>query len=175
MFTVRSPENFDVHLTMIDVLSLSPPRGIAMPDALHNVLAQVAWPLTVERAAALACYLQALCGMLLQREDEPPTEDDYLIYNYNRFQACRFGLDGMFVHPKTNENISLREDILATMRRLAPMAAYLDRQAAFDELYGVAAGGGNHASYLRQQFAEEGGTAGMADASLRCFRQGAMQ
>ncbi len=26
--------------------------------------------------------------------DIAPVEDDYLVYNYNRFQACRFGLDG---------------------------------------------------------------------------------
>ena len=58
-------------------------------------------PLTVERAAALAGYLQALCRYLLDRAEPPPAEDDYLVYNYNRFQACRFGLDGVVVHPKT--------------------------------------------------------------------------
>src|SRR5437764_5848146 len=58
-------------------------------------------PLTVERAAALAAYLQALCRHLLLREDPPPLEDDYLVYNYNRFQASRFGLDGVITHPKT--------------------------------------------------------------------------
>ena len=57
-------------------------------------------PLTVERAAALACYLQALCRHLLERGEPPPAEDDYLVYNYNRFQACRFGLDGTIVHPQ---------------------------------------------------------------------------
>jgi carboxylate-amine ligase len=49
-------------------------------------------PLTVERAAALAAYLQTLCRHLLERKDEAPAEDDYLVYNYNRFQACRFGV-----------------------------------------------------------------------------------
>jgi carboxylate-amine ligase len=33
-------------------------------------------PLTVERAAALAVYLQALCHRLLRREDPAPSEDD---------------------------------------------------------------------------------------------------
>jgi hypothetical protein len=60
-------------------------------------------PLTVDRAAALAAYLQALCRMLLQRDEAPPVEDDYLVYNYNRFQACRFGLDGVLVHPKSHD------------------------------------------------------------------------
>ena len=44
-------------------------------------------PLTVERAAALAAYIQALCRLLLERNEPPPLEDDYLVYNYNRFQA----------------------------------------------------------------------------------------
>ena len=33
---------------------------------------------------------------------EPPfrsAEDDYLAYTYNRFQACRFGLDAVYVDP----------------------------------------------------------------------------
>src|SRR5689334_2439732 len=68
-------------------------------------------PLTVERAAALAAYLQALCSHLLRREDPAPLEDDYLVYSYNRFQAARFGLDGVITHPKTYEQIPLREDI----------------------------------------------------------------
>jgi carboxylate-amine ligase len=136
-------------------------------------------PLTVERAAALACYLQALCRMLLERHElegdanpEAPAEDDYLVYNYNRFQACRFGLDGVMVHPRTNESLSLREDILATLRHLAPHAAVLGSEAALDELSGVAAADGNHAGFLRRQYGEEGGVAGMVDAAVQAFRTG---
>ncbi len=128
-------------------------------------------PLTVERAASLACYLQALCRMLLAREDAPPAEDDYLVYHYNRFQACRFGLDGAIVHPRTNHNLSLREDILATLRRLEPHAAALGSQAAIEDLYRVAAVEGNHASLLRRQYADEGGVQGVVDAALRQFRE----
>jgi carboxylate-amine ligase len=129
-------------------------------------------PLTVERAAALAAYLQALCRMLLERNETPPTEDDYLVYNYNRFQACRFGLDGVLVHPKSNESLALREDILATLHRLEPHAAALNSQAALDELHREIAFEGNHAHLLRRQFAEEGGVQGMVDAAVRIFRQG---
>jgi carboxylate-amine ligase len=53
-------------------------------------------PLTVERAAALAAYVQALARwLLIERPVRAVDEDDYLVYTYNRFQACRFGLDGM--------------------------------------------------------------------------------
>ena len=128
-------------------------------------------PLTVERAAALACYLQALCRMLLAREEAPPAEDDYLVYNYNRFQACRFGLDGTIVHPRSNDNLSLRGDILATLRRLEPHAAALGGQAALGHLYCVASAEGNHASYLRRQYTDEGGVQGVVDAAVRQFRE----
>lgn len=129
-------------------------------------------PLTVERAAALAAYLQALCRMLLQRAEAPPVEDDYLVYNYNRFQACRFGLDGMLVHPKSNQSVLLRDDILATLERLAPHAAALGSRSALAELHREATSEGNHASFLRQQFTEAGSVQGMVDAAVTLFRKG---
>jgi len=91
-------------------------------------------PLTVERAAALAGYLQALCRHLLDRKEEAPVEDDYLVYNYNRFQACRFGLDGSITHPKTYENVPMREDILSTLEKMLPHDEALGRVDALKQL-----------------------------------------
>lgn len=126
-------------------------------------------PLTMERAAALAGYLQALCRYLLTRTEPPPTEDDYLVYNYNRFQACRFGLDGTLVHPKSHETLSLREDILTTLRHIEPHAEALGSLAALEHLYTVIHEGSD-ASYLRKQYVERGGTEGMVDSAIRKFR-----
>jgi carboxylate-amine ligase len=131
-------------------------------------------PLAVERAAALACYLQALCAMLLERNEAAPQEDDYLVYNYNRFQACRFGLDGVMVHPRSHESLSLREDILSTLRKVQPQAERLGGLAALDELYGVATHSDNDAAFLRHRYAESGGVPGMVDAAVRRFRRGCM-
>jgi carboxylate-amine ligase len=128
-------------------------------------------PLAVDRAAALACYLQALCRHLLERAEPPPCEDDYLVYNYNRFQACRFGLDGTIVHPQTHESLSLREDILTTLRRLEPHARALGSQAALDHLYG-ATHTGSDAQFLRDAYAHGGSTEAVVDAALRRFRPG---
>ena len=128
-------------------------------------------PLTVERAAALASYLQVLCRYLLDRTEPTPTEDDYLVYNYNRFQACRFGLDGSLVHPKTHETISLREDILTTLRKMEPYAEMMAGQPALEHLYRTAHEGSD-ASYLRQQYVERGSTESMVDAAIHRFRDG---
>ena len=127
-------------------------------------------PLTVERAAALACYLQALCRYLLEGNEPPPLEDDYLVYNYNRFQACRFGLDGTLVHPQSHETISLREDILTTLRRLEPHAKALGSEAALDHLYRETHTGSD-AQTLRNAYAQAGSTEGIVDAALRRFRE----
>ncbi|HZV63775.1 MAG TPA: YbdK family carboxylate-amine ligase [Telluria sp.] len=126
-------------------------------------------PLTVERAAALAGYLQALCRHLLERNEEPPAEDDYLVYNYNRFQACRFGLDGAVTHPKTYETISLREDILATLRKMEPHGEALGSLGALRHL-SAAAQDASDASYLRRQYEEQGSAEGMVNAAIRRFR-----
>lgn len=126
-------------------------------------------PLSVERAAGLACYLQALCMYLLERREPPPVEDDYLVYNYNRFQACRFGLEGSIVHPKTYETLSLREDILTTLRKMHPCAERLESALALEYLEQVTHAGSD-AHYLRTQYSERGSAEGMVDAALSQFR-----
>ena len=126
-------------------------------------------PLTVERAAALAAYLQALCRHLLERKDEAPVEDDYLVYNYNRFQACRFGLDGSITHPKTYESIVIRDDILATLERMLPHAEALGSVEALQHL-AAAARSGSDAAILRRHAEREGSVEGMVNAAIGHFR-----
>jgi carboxylate-amine ligase len=129
-------------------------------------------PLTVERAAALAAYLQALCRHLLARDEPPPAEDDYLVYTYNRFQASRFGLDGHLVNPKTLETMGIREDILATLRLLQPHASALQSLPAMDEIERAAGRDGNHARHLRRCYAESGSVQGVVHASVLALRNG---
>jgi carboxylate-amine ligase len=119
-------------------------------------------PLTVERAAALAAYLQALCSYLLERREEAPSEDDYLVYNYNRFQACRFGLEGAVTHPKTY-------DILATLAKMEPYAEGLGSIDGLRHL-AAAASNGSDAALLRQQYERQGSVEGMVHAAINWFR-----
>lgn len=73
-------------------------------------------PLTIERAAAIAAYLQCVARWLLTEKPFQPEDDDYLAYSYNRFQACRFGLDGEVVDPRTAEHKPLRQLIAQTLQ-----------------------------------------------------------
>ena len=129
-------------------------------------------PLTVERAAALACYLQATCRRLLERVEPAPLEDDYLVYTFNRFQACRFGLDGTMVDPQTRESHTIREDILATLRKVEPHGAVLQSLPALEEIERCAARDGNHATHLRKVFAETRSVQSMVQESTRALRSG---
>jgi carboxylate-amine ligase len=131
-------------------------------------------PLTVERAASLAAYLQAICRHLLARRDadsreDAPLEDDYLVYNYNRFQAARFGLDGVITHPKTYEQILLRDDIFATIDLMEPHAQALGSVEALVQLAAAAAEGSDSA-FLRAQYERQGSCEGMVNAAIQRFR-----
>jgi carboxylate-amine ligase len=131
-------------------------------------------PLTVERAAALAAYLQAICRHLLLRRDahpseDAPLEDDYLVYNYNRFQASRFGLDGVITHPQTYASIPLRDDIIATLGLMEPHAEALGSREALLHL-AAAAAGGSDAHYLRTEYERQGSCEGMVNAAIQRFR-----
>lgn len=126
-------------------------------------------PLNIQKAAALAAYLQALCKFLLEQNEPPPIEDDYLVYNYNRFQACRFGLEGALIHPKTHETIPIREDILSTMRKIESPAVELGGLSALDYLSTVVHRGSD-AHYLRQQYDYRGSVEGVVYAALESFR-----
>ncbi len=107
-------------------------------------------PLTVAKAAALACYLQCICRYLREERPFEPAEDDYLVYTFNRFQACRFGLDGEIVDPKTKQRVKIRDDIVRTLARVDEHALDLQALEASntirDSLFD-----GNDASWLRAQ------------------------
>ena len=112
-------------------------------------------PLTVERAAALAGLVQALGSWFLEEAPFVPEEDDYMVYTYNRFQACRFGLEAVYVEPATGRHLPLRDHVLATLRQVAPHAEALGAGPAIDMLARDVEQGANDARWLRQKQSRE--------------------
>ena len=108
-------------------------------------------PLSIERAAALAGFVQALAAWFLAEQPFVPQEDDYLVYTYNRFQACRFGLDAVYVDPASGAHLPLREHLLHTLERIAAHGSAYGTQAALDHLAREVAQGQNDAGWLRQR------------------------
>ncbi|MBP6598217.1 MAG: glutamate--cysteine ligase [Giesbergeria sp.] len=112
-------------------------------------------PLTIERAAALSGFVQSLGAWFLAEQPFTPQEDDYLVYTYNRFQACRFGMDAVYVDPGTGNHMPLREHIMRTMDQIAGHAAQHGASGALHLLRSEAHAGHNDARWLRERQREE--------------------
>jgi carboxylate-amine ligase len=108
-------------------------------------------PLTVERAAELAAYAQTLAAELLAERSDEPIQPLYRVYGYNRFQACRFGYAADLVDPYARRHVSLREDLVDTLQRLAPRASQLGTAVPLLALSGLAARDENDSRWLRAQ------------------------
>jgi len=112
-------------------------------------------PLTIERAAALAGFVQSLGAWFLAEQPFTPQEDDYLVYTYNRFQACRFGLDAVYVDPATGEHLPLRDHLLHTLDRIAPHGAPYGAAGALQLLRDEVEANCNDARWLRERQRDE--------------------
>ena len=112
-------------------------------------------PLTIERASALSGFVQSLAAWFMSEQPFMPTEDDYLVYTYNRFQACRFGLDAVYVDPATGGHMPLRDHILLTMGQIENHAAIVGATQALGLLRRSVENADNDARWLRERQGEE--------------------
>ncbi|AMO23403.1 YbdK family carboxylate-amine ligase [Ramlibacter solisilvae] len=112
-------------------------------------------PLTIDRAAALAGLVQSLAAWFLQEQPFMPEEDDYMVYTYNRFQACRFGLDAVYVDPVSGQHMPLREHIGLTLRQVMPHARRVGAAYGVQMLWEDAEHGTNDARWLREKQGRE--------------------
>jgi glutamate---cysteine ligase / carboxylate-amine ligase len=124
-------------------------------------------PLTVERAAALAIYTQAIARAILARPTLDVTEDAYLVYGFNRFQACRFGLRGEIVDPITLERRALADDVRATLDAVRQHGRPEDEEAWREIARCLESG--NDAAWLRQKFAESGSLGRVVGVQMERF------
>jgi carboxylate-amine ligase len=127
-------------------------------------------PLSVERAAALAGFVQSLAAWFLAEQPFVPAEDDYLVYTYNRFQACRFGLDAVYVDPATGEHMPLRDHLLHTLDRIAPHGERHGAAGALHLLRGEIEANCNDARWLRERQREEQLLAEVSRQAAQRFR-----
>jgi carboxylate-amine ligase len=111
-------------------------------------------PLTVETAAQAAAYAQTLAADLLENRVGGPLEPMNRVYGYNRFQACRFGFEGVIVDPDRNRHVRIRDDMIETLERLAPSAAKLETAVPLLALAGMAARQANDSRWLRERYIE---------------------
>ncbi len=108
-------------------------------------------PLTLERAAALAEYARALARYLSEDKPLEPSADVYLVYGYNRFLACRFGLEAEVIDPYERRTRLLSEEIGFTLGLVARYASDEAGAAALSRLRDVASTRRSDSVLLREQ------------------------
>ena len=113
-------------------------------------------PLSVERAAGLAEYARALARYLSEDKPLEPSEDVYLVYGYNRFLACRFGLDAEVIDPYERRKRLLCEEIGYTLGLVSRYASDEAGAAALLRLRDVASLRRGDAVLLRERLAQSG-------------------
>ncbi|MGE5524663.1 MAG: YbdK family carboxylate-amine ligase [Rhodospirillaceae bacterium] len=109
-------------------------------------------PLTVERAARIAIYARCIARYLLGERPFEPSRDVYVLYNYNRFQACRYGLDATIVDAYARRRIVLRHDILETLRVIASHAGGPADAEALTYIAADVSAGHSDAAWLRATY-----------------------
>jgi carboxylate-amine ligase len=117
--------------------------------------------LTIEHAALLGCYAQLLARWLLT---ERPLEIDdkfYLLYQYNRFEASRYGLEGQIaLHRSDSTSAASKQPIFTSvLDRLQDLERYTENEAevlALKRLRQIAYERVNDATWLRQKYKQRG-------------------
>lgn len=127
-------------------------------------------PLTMDRASLLAGYLQCICRRLVE-EDAQPLESEYLVYSFNRFQACRFGLDGIYVHPRTLKQSTIRENIYESLDWLAQSFQYSSELGALLLELQETINRPTHADDLLRHYAREGTMEDVVVYAMSRFRE----
>lgn len=117
-------------------------------------------PLTVERAAQLVAYAQALAAYHLAERPCAAARAVYLVNAYNRFEACRYGFQGEMIEPYAARKKRIGEDILETIALVMPHAARFGAGEALGALAEVVRHGRSDADWLR---AHRGKTGALGD------------
>jgi len=118
-------------------------------------------PLTLEHAALLGCYAQLLARWLLTERPLDIDDDFYLLYQYNRFEASRYGLDGEIAqHEDDKTGVSGKQSIFVSiLDRLQDLKRYAQNDAelqALKRLRHIAYERLNDAAWLRETYKKRG-------------------
>jgi carboxylate-amine ligase len=118
-------------------------------------------PLTAAHAAALAAYAQVLARHFFSEPRRTITPDHFIAYNYNRFQACRYGLEASVVDPADGRRVVLGQDITESFAHLERHAVALGCRSALEALLLGAKARENDARRMRAKFRETGSLPGV--------------
>jgi carboxylate-amine ligase len=107
-------------------------------------------PLNIKRATIIAAYIQAVAIYLVKERPYQLNKELYYVYSYNRFQASRYGFEGQIINPYTSEQVTIGQDILATIKKIERYANEANSIRFIVQLAQDAANSQNDAILLRQ-------------------------
>ena len=118
-------------------------------------------PLTLEHAALLGCYAQLLARWILTERPLDIDDDFYLLYQYNRFEASRYGLDGEIAHHGEDKTAGAGKQsiFVSILDRLQDLKRYAQNEAevqALKRLRHMAYERLNDAAWLRETYKKRG-------------------
>ncbi len=117
-------------------------------------------PLTIEHAAHLGAYAQLLARWILTKRPFVVEDDFYLLYQYNRFEASRYGLKGMIAlhgHERgSSQKLPIYEHLLQQLSILQPYVQNKAEQTTIERLRYLANKRISDAEWLRQTFLHRG-------------------
>ncbi len=148
----------DDAIYLLHGLSRFVPHFIALNAASVRVMDT---PLTLAQAIHIAGFIQTLACWLLTERPFKHQPDDYLLYPFNRYQACRYGLDGTLTDVRSGEQRSIRQEILQLADRLAPFAHQLKATAALEAVVRQAKSPHSEAQQMRDFIANGGSLSGL--------------
>ena len=114
-------------------------------------------PLTLSHAINMAGLIQATAHWILTERPFKHQERDYLLYKFNRFQACRYGLEGILTDVHTGDHRSISEDTLRLLEKVAPSADKVGAASAIEAVTRQVKQGTSEAQKMRE-FVSDGGS-----------------
>jgi carboxylate-amine ligase len=115
-------------------------------------------PLTIERATGLAAFAQCVTRYLLRTIPPVNPQLQEYVARFNKFQACRYGFDGMLAEPVLRSRISLRDDLNLTLSAIKEDADHLGCGSAIAALAEAVRHSLNGAHWLRREIQERHGS-----------------
>jgi glutamate---cysteine ligase / carboxylate-amine ligase len=113
-------------------------------------------PLTIAQASTLAALAQALSRWLLRTRPALHTAKQAHVARYNKFQACRYGLDAMISDPVNLCQTPLKTSVARLLDEISADAGELDCLHWLEPLKLMLAGNAGDASWLRAKYKQHG-------------------
>jgi glutamate---cysteine ligase / carboxylate-amine ligase len=113
-------------------------------------------PLTIEHASSLAALAQSLARWLLRTRPVLHTAKQAHVIRYNKFQACRYGLEAMISDPVALCQVPLKQSLAGLLEDVTEDARALNCERWLDPLKLMLAENASDAAWLRKKQSQHG-------------------